>query len=92
MLSPLRAGLGNLSSIAVKYLGLEGRYAQIYEKILMVDFLVDIKLYDYAIMLSLKVIGLKNRKFGGFSLDKEVPKTILSIRDHIHSSGKRRRP
>jgi hypothetical protein len=29
------------------------------------------------IMPSLEVMGFKNRNFGGFSQDKEVPKTIF---------------
>ena len=53
---------------------MRGRYAIIFAKITISDLLIEIFMEIYAIMPSLKGIGVKNRNSGGFSLGNEVPK------------------
>jgi hypothetical protein len=53
---------------------LRGRYAKIYEKILLSDFSVDKFMEFYATMPSLKGSGLKNRNLKGFFPSEKVPK------------------
>jgi len=56
---------------------LVGKYAKIYEKIILSDLLVDKFIKFYAITLSLRSIAFKERNSRGIFLGKGLPKTIF---------------
>jgi hypothetical protein len=41
------------------------------------NYLLDECIKDYAIMPIIEEMGFKDRNFGGFSQDREVPKTVF---------------
>jgi hypothetical protein len=60
----------------VRYPGSDGQVCQNFRKNPLSGFLVDNFMEFYAIMLSLRGIGFKDRNFRGIFLGNEVPKTI----------------